>query len=388
MAVKVKQHKGKWWVFIDHKGKRKAKCIGKSEKAAKEVAGKIEAKLKLGDFSLLEEKPARPFDVYFRNWLDTCVKVHCKERTYDIYESVFRRYLLPAFGQKDINDITREEVKKLAYDMLARGLRRGTVKSHLASLRAMFNDAAEDQHVSFNPATRFMKRSRSEEGEQRQKASFLTREELGLLLRTCQEHFPAYYPFISLLVRTGVRLGEALGLQWEDVDFSGRFIEVQRTLSSGRVSPPKSGKSRRVDMSQQLTETLKALLVERKKETLKKGWGEVPLWVFVSGVGTPLDRGNFHRWVWRKLLAKAGLRHIRAHDLRHTFASLLLQNGESLVYVKDQLGHHSIKITVDIYGHLVPGGNRQAVDRLDGLENETIRNLDATNDRVPFPTRP
>ena len=66
-----------------------------------------------------------------------------------------------------------------------------------------------------------------------------------------------------------------------------------------------------------------------------------------------------------KALAKAGLRRVRIHDLRHTFASLLIQNGESLAYVKDQLGHHSIQITVDIYGHLVPGANREAVARLD-----------------------
>jgi len=81
VAVKVKQHKGKWWVFIDHKGKRKAKCVG-SKQAAETAARKIEAKLTLGDFTLLDEKPQRPFDAYFRNWLDTYVKAHCKERTY------------------------------------------------------------------------------------------------------------------------------------------------------------------------------------------------------------------------------------------------------------------------------------------------------------------
>ena len=59
------------------------------------------------------------------------------------------------------------------------------------------------------------------------------------------------------------------------------------------------------------------------------------------------------------------IRHVRFHDLRHTFASMLIQNGESLVYVRDQLGHSSIQVTVDIYGHLVPGSNREAVDRLD-----------------------
>src|SRR5215471_6210748 len=66
-----------------------------------------------------------------------------------------------------------------------------------------------------------------------------------------------------------------------------------------------------------------------------------------------------------KTLARAGLRRVRFHDLRHTFASLLLQQGESLAYIKEQMGHSSIDITVDIYGHLVPGGNREAVDGLD-----------------------
>ncbi|MGE0684481.1 MAG: tyrosine-type recombinase/integrase [Candidatus Binatia bacterium] len=84
-----------------------------------------------------------------------------------------------------------------------------------------------------------------------------------------------------------------------------------------------------------------------------------------------------------KLLAKAGVGYIRVHDLRHTFASLLIQNGESLAYVKEQLGHHSIKITVDTYGHLIPRGNKAAVDRLDGLENATIRDPDATGDLSP-----
>ncbi len=72
--------------------------------------------------------------------------------------------------------------------------------------------------------------------------------------------------------------------------------------------------------------------------------------------------------VFYRCLDLAELRRVRFHDLRHTFASLLIQQGESLDYVKDQLGHHSIQITVDTYGHLVPGGNRQAVDRLDDVD--------------------
>ena len=138
MAVKVKQHKGKYWVFIDHKGKRKAKCVG-SKEAATTAAKKIEAKLTLGDFSLLDEKPQRPFDAYFRNWLDTYARAHCKERTCDLYVNSFRLYLLPAFKQRDIAGIRREEIKHMAYGLLARGKSWGAVRLVLAPLSEMFN---------------------------------------------------------------------------------------------------------------------------------------------------------------------------------------------------------------------------------------------------------
>ncbi len=120
-----------------------------------------------------------------------------------------------------------------------------------------------------------------------------------------------------------------------------------------------------MDTSLHLTEILKALLVERKKETLKKGWQKIPAWIFTNDPGNMMDPDNFRNRVWPKLLTKAELRHIRIHDLRHTFASHLIQQGESLAYVKDQMGHHSIRVTVDVYGHWVPGGNKAAVDRLD-----------------------
>lgn len=380
MAVKVKHHKGAWWVFIDHKGKRKAKRVGNSKKAAEQVAEKIQAKIALGQFEIKNEQQRRPFDVYFRNWLETYVKAHCKPSTVYVYEEAFRLYLLPAFGQKDISTVTREEVKALIYRLLAEGKSRSTANNVLAPIRAMFSHAVEDQHVDRNPCLRIMRRSRKEEGAQQQKASFLTRDELGLLLRTCQDHFPQWYPLVSLLARTGLRIGEACAVQWGDIDLNGRFLEVRRNLVHHRLTTPKSGKTRRVDISRQLTETLKALLVERKKETLRYGWGEVPVWVFMNRAGQPIDPDGFRGRVWPKLLAKVGGRRVRIHDLRHTFASLLIQNGESLAYVKEQMGHQSIKITVDTYGHLMPGGNKAAVDKLDGLEQATIRNPDATDD--------
>jgi len=81
----------------------------------------------------------------------------------------------------------------------------------------------------------------------------------------------------------------------------------------------------------------------------------MPEWVFITEKGTHLDASHWRNRTFNKALEKAGLRRVNVHSLRHAYASLLIQAGESLAYVRDQLGHHSIKVTVDIYDHLVPG---------------------------------
>ncbi len=143
----------------------------------------------------------------------------------------------------------------------------------------------------------------------------------------------------------------------------------RRTYKLGKFNAPKNGKVRRVDMSDQLHATLQALLSQRKREALKAGLGEVVESVFHRD-GKPIEQ-NYIRRVFKRALMKAGLREIRLHDIRHTFASLLLSDGQSPAYVKEQLGHHSIQMTVDVYGHLLPSSNRDAVNRLDSQPSAT-----------------
>jgi integrase len=94
----------------------------------------------------------------------------------------------------------------------------------------------------------------------------------------------------------------------------------------------------------------------------------VPEWISINRGGKLLNKDNWRNRVFHKALEKAGLRKIRVHDLKHTYAALLIQTGEPLPYIRNQLGHGSIKVTVDIYGHLAPEGNKAAVGRLDDIE--------------------
>ncbi len=108
--------------------------------------------------------------------------------------------------------------------------------------------------------------------------------------------------------------------------------------------------------------------------------------MFCSKTGGLLDPDNLRKRVFYGLLRASGLRKIRFHDLRrHAFASLLLQQGESPVYVKQQMGHSSIQVTVDLYGHLTPGGNKQAVDRLDEPVDKTAFEDESATQPQPNP---
>ena len=168
------------------------------------------------------------------------------------------------------------------------------------------------------------------------------------------------------LARTGVRIGEVFALRLEDLDFEAREIRVERAFSAGRIESPKGGRARRVDMSASLCEVLRGVVTRRQADALRAGRGDDPAaLVFCTSSGGPLDQSRVSK-VLKRVLRRAGLpAHFTPHGLRHTFASLLLQQGESPAYVQRQLGHASIQLTVDTYGRWLPMGNKAAVDGLD-----------------------
>jgi integrase len=370
MEVVIRQRKGAWWVFINHQGRRKAKRVGagpSGKKAAELAAIQMQAQLALGNTSTFQPAPAQQaitVQDYALEWLRTHASQVCKFSTVRGYEVNLRRHVFPVLGAKSLAALERADCRTLIVACREKGWSPKSLENICRTLSSVLTQAVEDKVLAVNPAFRlgrYYKKADHPKPEIRP----LTREEAAWFLAQVQEYAPREYPLFLCALRTGMRLGELLGLHWGDVDFHGRFIEVRRNLVAGRLTTPKNGKTRRVDMSAQLTQVLWETLTVRKEETLRQGWKHLPDWVFCNEAGKHLDGDNLRHRVFHRVLAKAGLRRIRLHDLRHTFASLLIQQGESLAYVRDQLGHASIQLTVDTYGHLIPGANRQAVDKLD-----------------------
>ncbi len=283
----------------------------------------------------------------------------------------------PSFEDISIDRISRDDVKELFAILSAKGLSANTLKNVLIVLRVILNSAVEDGLLQGNPANK-MGRFLPADPEKFEPVA-LTREETQLFLEAVDADFQLL--FLTLL-RTGMRWGEAAALRWGDIQFGrneedqNRFIWVRRNWVQGKFTSPKSKKTRRIDLSRQLR---RALLEARDARMLNAYlMGQASLsdeLVFPSEAGSVLDHSNVYSRYFLPAIERAGLRHFRIHDLRHTFASQLLQDGASLAYVRDQLGHSSISVTVDLYGHLVPSANIAWVDRLD---RETSQQQNAT----------
>ena len=381
MGVKIKKRGSKWYVYVNYKGRRKNRCIGTRE-AAERVRREVEARLALGDQGFLREagKQDPTFENYAHAWLETYAGVECKLSTKRSYEQLLRLHVIPRFGKRRLTEIRRDEIKRFLSDLTqtvqkkkdtwAPKYSRNTLRLIISALRTVLNAAMEDGWLESNPASRVGKFAKSDKPPH--KAIAMTKEEAEKFLKAVNEVCPDWSPFFLTALRTGLRKGELIALKWGDIQFgtsendSNRYILVQRNHSHGHFTSPKSKRSRRVDLSRQLRAVLLALRDAKLLSAMMAGKVSIADdLVFPSQTGTVIKPDNIAPRYMAPALENAGLRHFRFHDLRHTFGSLLIRDGASLAYVKDQMGHSSIQITVDTYGHLVPGADIAWVDGLD-----------------------
>lgn len=276
--------------------------------------------------------------------------------TYRQHEMIVRVHLEPAFRHKLLTALRPSDVD--AY-LSRRDLHPQTLRHHRSTLRRALNDAVRDQYIASNPAA-LSRPPRLRTTERR----YLTAAEARRLIDTSRDD--RLWPLWTLLVTTGLRLSEALGLAWSDVDLDAGTVRVARRLlrvnGEWRTTQPKTAKSRRTVML--IPQAVEAL---REQRVRQDEWRDSPKpidgLVFTTPSGKPIHGPNVLPSFYRAL-ERAGLPRLTLHDLRHSCATMLLTAGVPLPVIAKTLGHSSIRVTADLYAHIVPELERDAAARL------------------------
>jgi integrase len=299
---------------------------------------------------------------HLHQWLDGYVKTNCSIRTYDGYQSIIENHLIPAIGHIQLKNLHPQVIQEY-YSEACKTLSSRTVNHQHRVLSQSMKYAVRQGYLGRNPAELVDAPS-----PRKKTMRTLTTSEVEVLLAMATDN--PYYPVFYTALNTGLRQAELLGLRWRDIDLEGLSISVTQVLFKRRgvcqFKEPKTTHSRRrVAMTPKLALYLREYKAER--DSLSWRLGQPPSLdslIFSNVGGTPIDPGvvshNFHR-----LAKRAGLEGVRFHDLRHTFASILLQRGAKPKVISEALGHASVAFTMDVYSHIIEGMQEEAMALLD-----------------------
>jgi integrase len=371
MGVKVREKpkgSGVYWIFINNGGTRKSKKVGKDRKLANLLAKKLEAKMTLKDFDMEAfNKKVPTLKQYGEQWFRLPHKA--SDGTLQKYKRVLELHVYPVMGNRQMDQIKRKDFKAMFDGLLIKGMAGSNFQNIKSPLSKILQNAIDAELIEVNHLTGLnYSRKRTID------IKVLTEETAFVFLEAVKNYeHGRFYPHFLTLLRTGLRVGELLGLQWNDIDFDKRQILVQRHMLHGKILPnTKNGKSRTVDMTPHLAETLKAYQREKRKFSLKTGTTFME-WCFTIGrKSKPMGDLSIRNHLM-KVLEVAGLQKMRAHDLRHSYATIRLSKGHNIGDVSYQMGHSSIKITFDTYTHWIPGKFQNEVDDLDMHPNAPYR---------------
>ena len=290
---------------------------------------------------------------YLDAWLKGSVHGTVRRSTYDRDSYLVNNHIKPVLGGLKLKKLNSAHVQSFYRDRLDAGLSASTVHKMHDILRRGLAQAVKWHLLPRNVAD-VVKPPRPVPTEM----VALSADDTRRLLEAAGEYrLEALY---ILAVHTGMRQGEMLALRWQDVDMENAVIGVRRTLtrSGGKITfgEPKTKKSRRsIRLTPQAVEALRSHLERqlRDMEILGDRYQDQGL-VFTTDTGGPINPSNLRQRSFAALLKRAGLRHMRFHDLRHTCATLLLSRGVHPKFVQELLGHATIAITLDTYSHVMP----------------------------------
>jgi integrase len=290
---------------------------------------------------------------YLDVWLKGSVYGSVRQRTYDRDTNLVNNHIKPVLGSLKLKKLNSAHVQNFYRNRLDTGLSASTVRKIHDILRRGLAQAV-DWHLTQRNVADVVKPPRPVPKEIVALSADETRR---LLDAAAEDRLEALY---VLAVHTGMRQGEMLALRWQDVDIENAVLSVRRTLTrrGGKVAfgEPKTKKSRRsIRLTPQAVDALRAHLERqlRDMEILGDHYQDQGL-IFTTDTGAPINPSNLRQRSFTPLLKRAGLPHMRFHDLRHTCATLLLSRGVHPKFVQELLGHATIAITLDTYSHVMP----------------------------------
>jgi len=343
---------GKTWEEVNNK---RIELLDNNRKGVPSIS----SSMKLGD--------------YLDYWLDEIVRVERGASTYSGYEVVVRRYLKPLLGSRKLNALTPADVRKMLAKLRkmetvhGRKLSARYVQNVFEVLRSALNNAVREELIGRNVTTLVKAPSRDHFEVEPMSAADARR-----FIRHASEHWLSALWLV--LITTGMRKGEVLGLAWSDINLTTGEFRVRRTVQRVRgkliFGEPKTKKSRRVlYLPPVCVAALKAHrrdTAERLTEPLNPAPGQPDDLVFITRSGRVVEPRNVNTML-DKVLRRASIDRSRVHDLRHTCATLLLEDGATIREVMEQLGHASITTTANIYGHVLDQAKRQMAERMNQL---------------------
>ena len=311
------------------------------------LKGDAEAALKraereIADGTFGKEPPPPPLTLgeYYETWIAS--KHNLKASTLKSYEHTFRLHVLPTFGDMPLGEIKSDDVQRWVNDLAESNLSPASVGKCFRYFRACMKEAEARDKIHKAPT---MKINLPRPGGEDDEMVFLEYPEITRLLDAAEEPEKTLW---SVLAFSGLRLGEALALKWKSVNFETSRIQVTQTWSLGELTPPKTKMSkRRVPIMPVLEEVL-AEHYERQGKPGKEAF------LFSFDGKQPLDPANVRKRFIETLDA-AGLEHVTQHSLRHSYASLMLSVGTSVVGLQRTLGHASATMTLNVYSHMMKG---------------------------------
>jgi len=371
--------KGSWEIAID---------IGKDPSTGKRIQHfetirgcKADAQRRVRELLLSVEqgnyvKPNRLTVAQFlEEWLQSYVVLNCSPRTKTSYEMIIRRHLIPELGSISLNQLGPRHLQAFYSRQKAQGRVDGKGQLSPRTVRYCHSLLVEalGHAVKLGLLSRNIARATEAPRLDHRVMPILAPEDVPRFLETARE--TPYYTLYYLLLHTGLRRGEALALKWKSIDLGlaslgvSAYLSVVETLYKNGTyvikEPKTSSGKRRIALSPSLALVLRQHRAEQQAQQALLG---KPLadddFVFAHPDGTPLDPSTVSH-AFNKVIRRAGLPHIRLHDLRHTHASLLLQAGVHPKVVQERLGHSSIRVTLDTYSHVMGGLQEVAAQRFD-----------------------